>query len=193
MCAATACTPGQSSAVSSSRCSTTGAVWMKWAHRDKEKVGPWVSLPAKPVMTMVVPAADTNPVMWRYTTVRPPADWTKPGFDASGVERGAVRLRQQRRTPYRLDDRRHLDPPSDHRADGPFLQSAVLCVSRRGYRDLHRRCGGRARGGIHHQLRAAGDVVGRPRPAETGRDRHHRRPLPPDRRRVRASTSASWT
>jgi hypothetical protein len=64
------------------------AVWLKWAHRDKEKVGPWVALPAKPVMTMVVPAADTNPVMWRYTTVRPPAGWTKPGFDASGWKEG---------------------------------------------------------------------------------------------------------
>ena len=35
------------------------AMWLKWARRDKEKVGPWVALPAKPKVTKVVPGADT--------------------------------------------------------------------------------------------------------------------------------------
>lgn len=64
------------------------ATWLKWAHRDKEKVGPWVALPAKPQVTTVVPAADTAPALWRYTTVKPAADWTKPSFDASHWKEG---------------------------------------------------------------------------------------------------------
>ena len=64
------------------------ATWMKWAHRDKEKVGPWVPLPAKPQITMVVPTAQTEPTLWRYTTIKPGDGWFKPGFDASGWKEG---------------------------------------------------------------------------------------------------------
>lgn len=64
------------------------ATWMKWAHKDEEKVGPWVALPAKPQLSPIIPGADTAPSMWRYTTVRPAADWTKPGFDDSTWKQG---------------------------------------------------------------------------------------------------------
>ena len=64
------------------------AMWMKWARRDREKVGPWVALPAKPKITMVVPGADTAPARWQYTTVKPTGDWTQPNFDASGWKEG---------------------------------------------------------------------------------------------------------
>ncbi len=64
------------------------ATWLKWAHRDKEKVGPWADLPAKPKVTKIVPGADTTPVLWRYTTVKPGSDWTKPSFDVSSWKEG---------------------------------------------------------------------------------------------------------
>src|SRR5205085_9421140 len=37
-----------------------------------------------PVKTAVVPTAQTQPVMWHYTTERPGAGWMRPGFDDSG-------------------------------------------------------------------------------------------------------------
>jgi hypothetical protein len=64
------------------------ATWQKWARRDKEKVGPWAALPAKPQITIVVPTAQTTPALWRYTTDRPASDWFKPGFDAMGWKEG---------------------------------------------------------------------------------------------------------
>jgi hypothetical protein len=64
------------------------AMWNKWARRDKEKVGPWTELPPKPQVTTVVPAADTAPALWRYTTIKPANGWTQPGFDASGWKEG---------------------------------------------------------------------------------------------------------
>ena len=64
------------------------ATWLKWAHRDQAKVGPWIPLPPKPQVTVVVPTAETAPALWRYTTVKPKSDWTKAGFDASGWKEG---------------------------------------------------------------------------------------------------------
>jgi hypothetical protein len=64
------------------------AVWKKWAARDRAKVGPWAPLPAKPVTIAVIPTSQHSPVVWRYTESRPPADWMKPGFDASAWKEG---------------------------------------------------------------------------------------------------------
>jgi len=64
------------------------AVWKKWASRDKTKASGWAPIPPLPKITSVVPAADTAPAMWRYTTTKPPDSWTKPDFDDSSWKAG---------------------------------------------------------------------------------------------------------
>jgi hypothetical protein len=64
------------------------ATWMKWAHMDHQHVGPWAPLPPRPLVTEVVPTSAVNPIVWRYTTRKPPEGWTKPGFDDSSWQEG---------------------------------------------------------------------------------------------------------
>ena len=59
------------------------AIWKKWASGDHEKIGPWAPLPKPPIISEIVPTSRTTPVTWRYTIVKPPADWTDPKFDDS--------------------------------------------------------------------------------------------------------------
>jgi hypothetical protein len=64
------------------------AVWKKWASRDKTKAAHWAPIPPPPKITSVVPAADTQPAIWRYTTETPADDWAKAGFDDSSWKEG---------------------------------------------------------------------------------------------------------
>jgi hypothetical protein len=64
------------------------AVWKKWASRDKTKASGWAPIPPRPKITTVVPAADTAPATWRYTTAKPADDWMKPGFADSAWAEG---------------------------------------------------------------------------------------------------------
>ena len=66
------------------------AMWMKWAHADKEKVGPWATLPEMPRLNIVevIPTARVEPALWRYTTTKPADDWNAPAFDASTWKEG---------------------------------------------------------------------------------------------------------
>jgi hypothetical protein len=64
------------------------AVWKKWASRDRAKVGPWAPLPAKPQTSEVVPTSQQKAVVWRYTETKPPAEWTKPDFEAAAWKEG---------------------------------------------------------------------------------------------------------
>ncbi len=64
------------------------ATWKKWAGRDRFPLGEYAPAPTPPKVTELVPAARTYSVAWRYTTTRPAADWTRPGFDDSGWTRG---------------------------------------------------------------------------------------------------------
>ncbi|HSW02260.1 MAG TPA: DUF4965 domain-containing protein [Sedimentisphaerales bacterium] len=59
------------------------ATWKKYASRDKTKAGNYAPMPKPPVITTVVPTAQDEPALWRYTTRRPGQDWFKPEFDAS--------------------------------------------------------------------------------------------------------------
>jgi len=59
------------------------AVWKKYASRDKTKAGNYAPMPKPPVITTVVPTAQDEPALWRYTTRRPGQDWFKSEFDAS--------------------------------------------------------------------------------------------------------------
>ena len=57
--------------------------WTKWAKRDRTRAANWAPMPKPPVVTPVVPAADTAAAQWRYTTTPPGADWMQAGFDDS--------------------------------------------------------------------------------------------------------------
>jgi len=58
-------------------------VWQKYARRDKTKASGWAAMPKLPGFELVMPAADTKPAWWRYTTAEPADNWFAPGFDAS--------------------------------------------------------------------------------------------------------------
>ena len=160
---------------------TDGAVWKKWASRDKLKPANWAPLPAVPRLRVLVPLQQN----WRFTTVKPGENWTKPDFDTA-LERRPGRLRHPSaavRLQHGLDHGRHLAPPHDDHSRGRAPRSAVCRLSRRGRRDLRQRrfrCGGER---VHHPLRALGNL---PRSAcgnETRRERTGRRTLSSNDRR----------
>jgi hypothetical protein len=62
--------------------------WHKYAARDKTKAANWASMPTAPKITVILPAADTQPAVWNYTTTRPAGDWTGLGFDDSSWKKG---------------------------------------------------------------------------------------------------------
>jgi hypothetical protein len=64
------------------------AVWKKWAARDTNRPADWAAMLPPPKLVTLVPTAETEPVVWRYTTQRPPADWRQPDFDASAWKEG---------------------------------------------------------------------------------------------------------
>jgi Domain of unknown function (DUF4965)/Domain of unknown function (DUF5127)/Domain of unknown function (DUF1793)/Domain of unknown function (DUF4964) len=55
--------------------------WKKWASRDQAKVGNWAPAPSPPRITQVVPTSEQTPAVWRYSVIKPAADWARPGFD----------------------------------------------------------------------------------------------------------------
>ena len=62
--------------------------WGKWAGRDRTRAAGWAPIPPKPKITTVVPAADTEPAVWRYSLKRPPEGWEQPDFDDSSWATG---------------------------------------------------------------------------------------------------------
>ena len=64
------------------------AAWGKWAGRDQTKAANWAPMPVAPVVTEVVPTAQTQAATWRYTTSKPADGWFMPGFDASAWKQG---------------------------------------------------------------------------------------------------------
>ncbi len=67
---------------------TDASIWKKYASRDKVAAGPWAPMPTPPVVTELVPTSRVTPQVWSYTISTPPANWTAPGFDASGWKTG---------------------------------------------------------------------------------------------------------
>jgi hypothetical protein len=59
-------------------------MWMKWAKRGDQKVGPWAPFRLRPTSTDVVPVAQR----WAYTSVTPPKGWTEHKFDDARWQRG---------------------------------------------------------------------------------------------------------
>ena len=62
--------------------------WQKWSARGARKAAGWAPLPTPPKVTVAVPAADTQPALWRYTTNQPAANWERLGFEDSAWNTG---------------------------------------------------------------------------------------------------------
>jgi hypothetical protein len=63
-------------------------VWHKYAARDKTKAANWAAIPAAPKISVVLPAADTQPAVWNYTTAKPAGNWIGLNFDDSSWKKG---------------------------------------------------------------------------------------------------------
>ena len=63
-------------------------VWQKYAQRDKPKASGWAPMPKLPGFEVVVPTADKEPALWRYTTSRTTANWFAKNFDGSSWSEG---------------------------------------------------------------------------------------------------------
>jgi len=50
--------------------------------------GDFSRVPPPPVVKTVAATSEQEPQTWRYTTTKPPAGWTDPGFDDSGWKQG---------------------------------------------------------------------------------------------------------
>lgn len=64
------------------------STWVQYASRDRTKAAGWAPLPQPPQMATVVPAADTQPALWRYTFSQPAGNWFKPEFDDTTWSQG---------------------------------------------------------------------------------------------------------
>ena len=60
----------------------------KWSTRDTLNVAGWAPQPTPPKVNIVVPAADTQPAVWRYVTNQPLSGWETPGYDDSAWRTG---------------------------------------------------------------------------------------------------------
>jgi hypothetical protein len=66
------------------------ATWRKWIQfDDKDKPGPWASLPVLPKVVELVPSSKSATVTWKYTLTKPADGWTDPTFDVSSWKEGA--------------------------------------------------------------------------------------------------------
>jgi hypothetical protein len=64
------------------------SVWKKYASRDVTKASDWAPMPKPPQVISLVPTAEDQEVLWRYTTRKPGADWFRSDFDASSWAEG---------------------------------------------------------------------------------------------------------
>jgi hypothetical protein len=64
------------------------SVWQKYAGRDKTKAADWAAIPGRPKIKVILPAADSLPAIWHYTTANPGEDWMTGRFDDSAWKRG---------------------------------------------------------------------------------------------------------
>ncbi|MBI2299279.1 MAG: DUF1793 domain-containing protein, partial [Armatimonadetes bacterium] len=63
-------------------------VWRRWAGRDRTKSAGWAPLPVPPEIVAVVPTAQQESIVWRYTTDMPAYEWFAPAFDAAAWQSG---------------------------------------------------------------------------------------------------------
>ncbi len=126
-------------------------VWQKWAHRDITKAANWAPLPKPPKIITVVPAADQADTRWRFTTTKPPGEWSGVGFDDSGWRESAAGFGAGNppgaviKTTWKTDDiwvRREVEIPAHsgtlklwmhHDEDADVFINGVLAVRVKGY------------------------------------------------------------
>lgn len=60
----------------------------RYTARDRARPARWAPIPPRPDVRPVVPAADTAPAVWRFTTDEPAGQWMAPDFDDSGWREG---------------------------------------------------------------------------------------------------------
>jgi hypothetical protein len=59
-------------------------MWHKYASRDQTKLTDWAKTDfSAPRYRTIIPAANTHPATWHYTTSQPAEDWMKPDFSDS--------------------------------------------------------------------------------------------------------------
>jgi hypothetical protein len=63
-------------------------LWTKWASRSKNKVTKYAPIPPKPIVTTIIPTADTEAQTWQYTTTKPQSSWEKAEFNDSAWKSG---------------------------------------------------------------------------------------------------------
>lgn len=56
------------------------AGWKKWYEKDKTKIGLYAPIPKPPVVTKIIPAADTEPGEWKYLLAAPGKGWMNLEF-----------------------------------------------------------------------------------------------------------------
>ncbi|MAT72735.1 MAG: glutaminase [Planctomycetaceae bacterium] len=64
------------------------AVWEQWSSRNVTETGDYAPMPTPPHYEVVVPAADSQASIWRFTTDKPENNWFEPGYDDSGWREG---------------------------------------------------------------------------------------------------------
>lgn len=62
--------------------------WKKYASRDLTRAANWSPMPQPPLVRVLLPAADHEPAVWRYTTRRPGEGWYRPDFDDRDWQEG---------------------------------------------------------------------------------------------------------
>lgn len=62
--------------------------WHKYASQEKTKAANWAPMPKPPEVSVIVPAADKKPALWRYTTSAPGKNWMDPQYNASAWKEG---------------------------------------------------------------------------------------------------------
>ena len=63
-------------------------IWQKYALRDRTKASNWASMPLPPKVVVVLPAADKQPALWKYTVAKPADRWMSSGFDDASWPQG---------------------------------------------------------------------------------------------------------
>jgi len=63
-------------------------LWQKWAKRSKNTASNYAPIPPKPIVTTIVPTADSEAQTWQYTTTKPSSNWEKSDFDATSWKTG---------------------------------------------------------------------------------------------------------
>jgi hypothetical protein len=129
------------------------AVWQKYAGRDKTRAANWATIPEPPKMSVILPAADSQPATWSYTTTEPASDWMKSDFDDSAWKQGRSGFGTTGTpgaivgTTWRTDDiwlRRQVELPKDngqgelqgwlhHDEDAEVYINGVLALKQKGF------------------------------------------------------------